>query len=315
MPTSIHGRAAILIVLGVALLGTSYLAMAQQVADPAYRPQISAPMYAAGQGALVVMDAGHNNFHTKDGLYQPFAALLEADGHNVQSREGLFTSASLASVDVLVIANALNEINVGNRALPTPPAFTEVEVDEIVEFVASGGGLFLIADQMPFPGAASTLAARFSIGLINGSINELDENNERNTGATVFKVSDGRIGDHAITRGRNPEESVNQVVTFNGSGFPATGDAVSLIHFGENTLNLFPSVARGFENAPRAMAPGWSQGVAIEHGDGRVVIFGEAAMFSSQQAGDSPPIGLTSPEGLDNEQLLLNIVRWLSFDL
>jgi hypothetical protein len=315
MPGTILARPTILIVFGVVSLDISYLAVAQQVADPSYRPQISAPMHTAGQGARVAMDAGHNNFHTMDGLYQPFAALLAADGHIVQSREVPFTAASLANTDVLVIANALNEINVENPALPTPSAFTETEVDEIVAFVARGGGLFLIADQMPFPAAASTLAARFSIGLINGAINELDENGERNTGATVFKVSDGRIGDHAITRGRNAEESVQQIVTFNGSGFPATGDAISLIHFGENTLNLFPSVARGFENAPRAITPGWSQGVAIEYGDGRVVIFGEAAMFSSQQAGDSPPIGLTSPEGVDNELLLLNIVRWLSFDL
>ena len=65
----------------------------------------------------------------------------------------------------------------------------------------------------------------------------------------------------------------------------------------------------------RARIPGWSQGVAISHGNGRVVIFGEAAMFTSQRSGNSPPAGMTSAEATDNQQLLLNIVRWLSFDL
>ena len=45
----------------------------------------------------------------------------------------------------------------------------------------------------------------------------------------------------------------------------------------------------------------------MEFGKGRVVICGEAAMFTSQM-GDA---GMNYP-GTDNKQLLLNIAHWLS---
>jgi hypothetical protein len=77
-----------------------------------------------------------------------------------------------------------------------------------------------------------------------------------------------------------------------------------------------PNVAWEFsETTPVARIPGWSQAVASERGSGRVVISGEAAMFSSQRFGDEEPAGMTSSIAADNQQLLLNIVRWLSGDL
>jgi hypothetical protein len=168
---------------------------------------------------------------------------------------------------------------------------------------------------MPFPGAAHALAARFSLELPNDVVGETDAQGKPVIGPTTFTKSGGGISDHAITRGRNAAEAIDRVMSFSGSAFPVTGKAVSLIQYGDKGVVLFPTVAREFENVSRALAPGWSQGVAIEHGMGRVVIFGEAAMFSSQQAGSAAPIGLTSPEAEDNQQLVLNIVRWLAADL
>jgi hypothetical protein len=79
---------------------------------------------------------------------------------------------------------------------------------------------------------------------------------------------------------------IGQVASFLGSAFPITVEAVSLIHFGENSVMLMPSLAGKFnEQTSRATVPGWSQGIALEQGDGRVVAFGEAAMFSSQRNG------------------------------
>lgn len=319
MPTTISrprpGTALISIV--AAFLVPPYFAIAQErEPDPAFQPHVSAPTHAFGQGTTVMIDAGHHNFFTKDGLYKPFAAVLEADGYKVESYKGTFTTAALGNADVLVISNALNQYNIDHRTLPVLSAFTDSEIEAVVNFVASGGGLFLIVDQMPYPGAASTLAARFGIDLANASIGELNGNRLRPP-PTLFKKSEGRVGDHAITRGRNNEEAIEQVASFSGTGFPVTGTAVSLIHFGQNAVLLFPNAERQFdENTARASVPGWSQGVAIEHGNGRVVIFGEAAMFTSQLSrGDNPPRGLRYPGAEENEQLLVNIVRWLSFDL
>jgi hypothetical protein len=301
---------------GLLCAASSHFSLAQQVADSSYQPKpIAAPMHSPARGPVVLVDAGHNNFHTSDGLYEPFATLLRADGYNVEARQGKFAQRFAGGAKVLVIATAQNALNVSSRQLPAPSAFADAEIDALVEFVSAGGGLLLIVDQMPFPGAAHALAARFSLELPNDVVGELDAQGKPVIGPTTFTKSGGGIADHAITRGRNAAEAIDRVMSFSGSAFPVTGKAASLIRYGDNGVVLFPTVAREFENVPRALAPGWSQGVAIEHGMGRVVIFGEAAMFSSQQAGTAPPIGLTSPEAEDNQQLVLNIVRWLAADL
>ena len=71
-------------VAGVAvLLLTAAPAAAQQVVDPDFRPSVERPAYA-GEGPVVVIDGAHHNFHTVDGQYAPFAALLRADGYRVR---------------------------------------------------------------------------------------------------------------------------------------------------------------------------------------------------------------------------------------
>jgi hypothetical protein len=290
-------------------------ALGQQVADPDFAPAVNEPMHQPGSGPLVLIDEGHNNFHTKDGRYRPFASLVEADGYRVSAHQGFFSAESLGEAEVVVISNSLSAANTEDWVLPTPSAFTDAEIEGVASFVDSGGGLFLIADHMPFPGAAAALAAAFGIEFSNGFVLEVYEGNLQ-TGPSIFRRSEGRIGEHVITDGRNDSETIYQIATFTGSAFPITGGAVSLIHFGEHTVMLMPTVAWEFsETTARARIPGWSQGVAIEHGDGRVVIFGEAAMFSSQRSGDNLPMGMTTPIAADNQQLLLNIIRWLSFDL
>ena len=85
------------------------------------------------------------------------------------------------------------------------------------------------------------------------------------------------------------------------------------IVLGDSTVLLSPRRAWSFEaETPRLDVAGWLQGAALERGKGRVVVFGEAAMFSSQRTGNGGKMGMTSPEARDNEQLVLNILRWLS---
>jgi len=60
----------------------------------------------------VKIERAHNNFHTEDGRYSPFAKLLRSYGY----REGFFndsviTELSLESRDVLVIANPVHAAN------------------------------------------------------------------------------------------------------------------------------------------------------------------------------------------------------------
>ena len=60
-------------------------------------------------------------------------------------------------------------------------------------------------------------------------------------------------------------------------------------------------------------AAGWAQGVALGYGAGRVVVMGEAAELSAQLAG-LEPMGMNVP-GIDNRQMALNIMHWLSGQL
>jgi hypothetical protein len=59
-------------------------------------------------------------------------------------------------------------------------------------------------------------------------------------------------------------------------------------------------------------AAGRAQGIALRFGKGRVVVLGEAGMMSAQLAGpDKRKFGMNRP-GIDNRQLALNIMHWLS---
>ena len=59
-------------------------------------------------------------------------------------------------------------------------------------------------------------------------------------------------------------------------------------------------------------AAGRAQGLAFAFGKGRVIVMGEAGMLSAQLAGPNRiKMGMNYP-GLDNRQLALNIVRWLT---
>jgi 2-polyprenyl-6-methoxyphenol hydroxylase-like FAD-dependent oxidoreductase len=58
-------------------------------------------------------------------------------------------------------------------------------------------------------------------------------------------------------------------------------------------------------------AAGRAQGIALQFGKGRIVVLGEAAMLTAQIAGKGFPFGMNTP-GVDNRQLALNIMHWLS---
>jgi hypothetical protein len=49
----------------------------------------------------------------------------------------------------------------------------------------------------------------------------------------------------------------------------------------------------------------------LQFGKGRVVVLGEAAMLTAQLTRDDKPFGM-QVAGIDNRQLALNIMHWLS---
>ena len=77
---------------------------------------------------------------------------------------------------------------------------------------------------------------------------------------------------------------------------------------------LLPEVAWQFDDAtPRLSGEGKLQGALLEIGQGRVAVFGEAAMFTAQLAGpQAVPMGLNAPGAEQNKQFALNVIHWLT---
>lgn len=282
---------------------------AQQVADTVYRPAIPNASYATGRGPLVLLDEAHTNFHTVEGRYRPFVMLLERDGYVVRPNRTPFSMAALATARVLVIANALHESNRERWSLPTPSAFTDDEITAVREWVVNGGSLLLIADHMPFGGAAEKLALAFRVAFGNG----FAADSLLHTGAMRFRLADASLGDHPIIRGRNRAERIDSVTTFTGQAFRLIGGGAPLFTLGNTTL-LLPTTAWEFsDSTPRIRSDGMLQGAAMEVGRGRVVMLGEAAMISAQLGGPNrTPMGMNVPSANQNAQFALNVVRWLS---
>ena len=284
-------------------------ASAQQVADTLFVPQVGKPLHAAGKGPVVLIDEAHHNFHTAEGRYLAFARVMRADGYVVRPNRDRFTRAGLEQGRILVIANALAAENTEEWVLPTPSAFDSSEIAAVKAWVHDGGALFLIADHMPFPGAAEDLARAFGIYMGNGfaTIDGTDE------GRITFSRAAGTLADHPITRGRQASERVDQVVTFMGQAFRATGAAAPLLTLDERIVLLMPVVAWQFSKlTPGMWAAGMQQGAVLQHGKGRVAVFGEAAMFTAQVTGPSrSPMGMNDPVARQNAQFLLNVVHWL----
>ncbi len=78
-------------------------------------------------------------------------------------------------------------------------------------------------------------------------------------------------------------------------------------------MNYLPDTAWVFnDETTKVSANGWSQGAFKTFGKGRIVAFGEAAMFTAQIAGpEQERFGMSSDIAPENYKLALNIVHWL----
>ena len=287
---------------------TSNWLLSQQVADTAYNPIIHNPLYDTGEGSLVYIDEGHHNFHTKNGRYKAFSNLLERDGYKVKEYSGKFNKKKLDSGKILVISNALNEKNKNNWSVPTYSAFTIKEIEIVKNWVFEGGNLFLIADHMPMGGAAKDLAMEFEFDFTNGFA--IDTTTE---GPAYFNLKEESLAESIITKGRDSSERVEQVVSFTGQAFKIPNDATPILILNKNFVNMLPNKAWVFDSTTTKFnVKGWAQGAYKTHGKGKIVAFGEAAMFTAQLAGKKKwKMGMNNEIAPENYQLLLNIIHWL----
>jgi hypothetical protein len=274
---------------------------AQQLPDTTYLPPVTANN--EGNGIMVAIDEAHHNFHTVDGRYAPFAKVLRNSGYSVTGSSNPFTEQNLKGIKILVIANAINEVNTRKWKLPTPSAFTKEEITAVNNWVKNGGSLFLIADHMPFAGAAEDLAKSFGFTFYNSFA--LDTN--KKGGADMFTSVSKTLNNLDVLSITDLEE----VATFTGQAFDVPSEAISILYFDNRYTILMPEEAWVFDkNVTAIPAKGKSQLAVLNYGKGKIAVSGEAAMFTAQTMGGNKA-GMNSKEGSNNYKLLLGIMKWL----
>lgn len=285
----------------------------QQIVDPDYAPVVARPAYVA-RGPVVAIDEAHGNFHTAAGNYRPFAQLLGADGYRVQASTTKLNAATFSGIDVFVIVNA------------TEP-FTDAESAALHDWVKAGGSLLLTADHAPFGAATQSLSGWFGVSMGEGWAYD-SQTPSTITTQLVYSRANGLLGQHTIFEGRDASEVIGVVRGFTGQSLSTPKGATALLRFSNSareapdTDALNAAAAAVESNTPppgnTVSVAGRVQGLAMPFGKGRVVVFGEAGMFSAQavifpagQESRNLKFGM-QVAGNDNRQLALNVMHWLS---
>jgi len=325
--------------------------------DSGYRHVIDDPAFDEGAGPIVCIDEAHFNYHTAEGFLKPFADLLRRDGYRVSRFRSKFTDGALAECHTLLIANAQalpNRIGFGssdlNWAYPHASALSRQEIGGLISWIRAGGALFLIADHAPWPAAVGDLALVLGVRMLDGyafasegdSIGEVifgviseeawGDSIRKLEGRTDMTLEDrfrlvfenpGTISPHQISRGRNPSERVDWIVTFLGHAFQATDEWESILVFGQEAVSKIPTQWNlddaGWLDGPVFSIAGQLQGATRTLDRGRVAIFGEAGMCTAQFDDldgelETPlvPYGINASRAPHNAQFCLNTMHWLS---
>lgn len=304
-----------------------------------------------GAGSIAIhIDQGHANYHTLTGRFAPFARLLRDHGYLANPFDNQFSSSSLQDVEVLVVANALHAESIDPRdwRQPVNPAFTAEEVTSIVNWVSAGGRLLLIADHMPFAGAAFPLADALGFELFDGFVlrNEFIARPDQSDGNIMqYRWREGELIP-ADTRwsGLGMDGWLNwgafgthsaliaaasmSVATFTGHAFRPkaenSGDATGILIIGDTAIQVFPvaasdlrpdMTAEQLSNMRKAPARGLWQGAVKKIGNGRVAIFAEAGMFTDQRVdldGQQVVMGFDHPSAKNNRVFIKTLMAWLT---
>ena len=279
-------------------------ALAQQSADPHFDARVDKPTFTKNF-PRILFDEAHYNFDTTNNRYKPFADLVFNDGYHLAVNRQPFTKTSLATHKILVIVNPLGSEDTDDDGA-AGPAFTPEECEVVSDWVRGGGALLFIADQAPFASAGATLAKQLGVEMSRSETTD-PANADKEFGlpsVIVYSRENHLLAEGAITNGRSETERVNRVIVFSGQSLKGPQGSEAFLKLGDAATNEI--------DGKSASAAGRAQGIAFRLGKGRVVVLGDAAMLSAQVAGsDSQPVGM-NVANIDNRQLALNIMHWLS---
>ncbi|MFY9610381.1 MAG: DUF4350 domain-containing protein [Blastocatellia bacterium] len=285
----------------------------EQSSDLEFNATVARPAYLKHR-PQVLFDQAHNNSDTSSGRYRPFAELITSDGYRVVPNNVVFSKRALKGYEVLVVVNASGPNGQRDRS-----PFTDEECDAVRDWVRAGGALLLITDHAPYSNAVTALLKRFGVEVTNGyTIDGSHQSQGSDDQTELLFTRDGGLAEHQITNGRDSTERINRVVAFTGTSLKGPGGSVAFLKLADTAKDVLPPPAAKSkspdEPAPdhtTVSAAGRAQGLALELGNGRVVVLSEAAMLTAQVAPRGFRFGMNAP-GNDNRQLALNIMHWLS---
>jgi hypothetical protein len=188
------------------------------------------------------------------------------------------------------------------------PAFTADECNALEDWVRDGGSLLLIVDAAPFSSAAETLAKKLGVEMSKGHVAD-QANSDKESGdpsIIVYSRENRLLGESSITSGRGGAERVERVMLFTGQSLKGPESSDVFLKLADTAIDSTSTAEKKLSVAGRA------QGIAFRLGKGRVLVLADSAIVSAQVTGsDNQPFGMNIP-GIDNKQLTLNIMHWLS---
>lgn len=279
----------------------------QQRFDTTFTPHIVEPLFDESFAPVICIDSAHNNLHTLSGGFSPFSRLMKANGFQMRDMNSSVTHTEILSdCNIYAIINPLHESNLGNWRLPNPSAFTTQEINEINKWVNDGGRLFLVADHMPFGGAAFDLGKSFGFEFSNGFARLKNEENQPD----YFSIQNERLEKHPMLT-----EEIQSVTTFTGSAFTYPEEAELILSFKKGDISLEPEVAWQFEDTTKTIdLENYAQGALMNYGAGKLAVFGEAAMFTARNVTNENgtfKVGFNSLFAPDNQQFAVRLMRYL----
>ena len=311
--------------------------------DPGFDAGVAHPAYEDAH-PQVLFDEAHNNLHTSEGRYKPLVDLLTNDGYRVTANRARMTREVLQNYQILVLATPSPTPSGQPVSESSSLALSEDECDAVETWVSEGGSLFLVADPSPWPTSTENLARRLGVVLGNGSVIDTSHADRQlnDPGDIVFTRGDGLVQGHPITDGRGPGEQVRRVVIFAGQSLRGSRGSASFLRLSRDAMKaptptmkqLVEALASGkarssalnqqsqqvtvsttLAGVANAPVDGDALGLAITRGKGRVIVVGDAQMFSASlvrlPSGGQFALGMSRPH-YDNRQLALNIFHWLS---
>lgn len=300
------------ILFSVFLLLISTFSFGQMLNDSPFNASISNPKYKKQKGLKILIDAGHHNFIVEMGLIKPFVDLSTNDGYQPKIDSGVFTSAYLTNYEIVFIPPAMPFKFGSKKEVTTEITFTPDELAALKDWVNKGGSLMMLSEHAPIDKSMTplfnTFGIQLSIGAVVDSVN-YDKSIKFPNAETLllFNSSNGLLNStHPIIKGNNPNELVQNIVTYTGSAL--TGEGYT------NIFKLSPSAKIRKWSASQPSGGGDSQCLAGNFGKGKVFALGDCNGFTAMyvNTGGAKFSAGMQVDAYDWRQFVLNTLHWMS---